>query len=110
MTEASQRARAAAADLFADMGGTKTGCSMIRQGEADDAPVVRHFARFEAETLANATPTAEAGLREALQTALFHIGHHSTCALGPLHNCSCGIDEVLQEIRTTLKGSRGWES
>lgn len=41
----SQDDRERAAELFAEMGGTKTGCAMIRERLADEAPAVRAFAQ-----------------------------------------------------------------
>jgi len=43
----SQAARDAAAEMHAEMGGTATGCDMIRSGDADGAPAARILARFE---------------------------------------------------------------
>ena len=53
MTKVSQRAREAAAELFAHMGGTPTGCDMMRAGEADDAPAIKAFAAFEQQIVSD---------------------------------------------------------
>jgi hypothetical protein len=52
-----QSDREAAAELFAHMGGTTTGCAMMRDGEADLAPAVQAFARHRIAS----TPSASAG-------------------------------------------------